>query len=172
MKRIADSPSILFVCTANICRSPMAEAMMGVIAQEHDPAWRAWKIGSAGVRAMDGMPASLDAVETMRSRGIDISTHRSRATTSQLITEHKVIIVMEQRHKDLLQFQHKNAAGKIFTLGEIVESDQDVADPFGGSLQDYEMAARVLEKWLEEGYLRIHYLAQGGSRHYLHRINK
>ncbi len=145
---------------------------MSVIAREHDPSWRIWQIGSAGVRAVDGQFASQDAIETMRSRGIDITTHRSRLATERLVRDYKVIITMEERHKELMQEQFPESADRFFTLGEIVESDLDIDDPFGGTLQDYEMTARLLEKWLEEGYLRIHYLAQGGSRHYLHHIKK
>jgi protein-tyrosine-phosphatase len=171
-KRKADNPSLIFVCTANICRSPMAEALMAVIAREHDPAWRAWHIGSAGVRALNGMPASQDAIETMRSRGIDITAHRSRSVTRGDVQVYKVIITMEERQKRILQQQFPEIQERIFTLGEIAESDQDVIDPFGGTLQDYEMTARLLEKWLEAAYVRIHYLANGGSRHYLHRVKK
>jgi protein-tyrosine-phosphatase len=171
-KRKADNPSLLFVCTANICRSPMAQGLMAVIAREHDPAWRSWHIRSAGIRALDGLPASQDAIETMRSRGIDITDHRSHSVTRGDVQSCQVIIAMEERQKRILQEQFTEAKERIFTVGEIVESDQDVVDPFGGTLQDYEITARLLEKWLEDAYVRIHYLASGGSRHYLHRIKK
>ena len=84
-------PSVLFVCTGNVCRSPMAE----VLFIDHlkrsglDPAQ--WQVGSAGTWTENGYPASSNSVEVMKERGLDLSQHNSRVVTADLLAQFDLI---------------------------------------------------------------------------------
>ena len=134
--------NILFVCTGNTCRSAMAAAVMDKIAQERDLDVR---IESAGLFAADGETASYNAVEALKKYGIDLSYHRSKQITEDLINQSDLILTMTAQHK---QFLMQIADGKVFTLSEYVGAAGDITDPYGGNLKTYEETAEELYKLL------------------------
>ncbi len=153
-------PSILFVCTANICRSPMAEGLMRKkIAQEPDASQ--WQIASAGTWASEGLPASENSRLAMLERGIDISKHKSQCVTVQVMRAYDLILTMEQGHKEALRVEFPDQAKQIFLLSEMVGGHFNVADPFGGILEEYEQTANELDQLLAHGYENIIRLARG-----------
>jgi glycine hydroxymethyltransferase len=129
--------TILFVCTGNICRSPMAEALMREL-NRHRPDLR---IQSAGLGAMDGMPPSDHAVEAMAEVGLDISHHRSAALRSDMIERADFIFTMTRQQQDAIQTIYPSAAEKTFLLREFEQTaagqDRDIFDPIGRSLEVY-----------------------------------
>jgi protein-tyrosine-phosphatase len=148
-------PSVLFVCTANICRSPMAEAL-----------WRSrlgdaagWRVESAGTWAMDGQPAAHYARQVIKQRGSDLSQHRSRVVDKELLESFRLILVMEQGHKEALRFEFPAIASRVYLLSEMEDESRDIHDPVGGSLLDFEEAARELDRILEKGSEKIRRLA-------------
>jgi protein-tyrosine-phosphatase len=93
--------NILFVCTGNSCRSVMAE---GIFKQAVSDRADEFIVGSAGVRAMDGFPASAETIRVMKEHGIDVSHHKSRRLTPAMVRAADKILVMEVLHKlEILQ---------------------------------------------------------------------
>ncbi|MEI7850508.1 MAG: low molecular weight protein arginine phosphatase [Kiritimatiellales bacterium] len=126
---------LIFVCTGNTCRSPMAEGLLKhMIGPEYG-----WEISSAGVCAANGDSASPNAVEAMRERGMKISAHRSRHLSPELIKEADMLVVMTCGHRDAIVAIAPESAGKVFLLKSfgIPQSTLDIYDPVGEALDVY-----------------------------------
>ncbi|MDY0235753.1 MAG: low molecular weight protein arginine phosphatase [Gudongella sp.] len=132
---------VLFVCTGNTCRSPMAEALLRDIATK-----RGLKIevDSAGVFAPEGQSASFNAIETIDNIGI--KEHQSKMLTKELIDWAELVLVMTKSHLNMVEGMYPEAKSKTHLLLEFTEYKAlDVEDPFGGSIDDYERVKIQLE---------------------------
>lgn len=139
---------ILFVCTGNTCRSPMAAGLALDLWEELGQEPRELAVASAGVGAFPGMQASLNAVEVMADRGINISDHLSQIVLGDLMEEADLILTMTIGQLDRLREQRPDLAHKMDQLRTYVtkgESSEDVVDPFGGDLAVYDACAKELE---------------------------
>ncbi|NLE29502.1 MAG: threonylcarbamoyl-AMP synthase [Phycisphaerae bacterium] len=142
--------TLLFVCSGNTCRSPMAQALgQKFIAEKLHCAIEELSnhrihILSAGTFADRGMPASESAVFAMRRIGLDISGHTSRPVTPALVEQADLILVMSWAHKDFICNLVPTACSRIKLLAET-----GVADPMGGSDQDYIQCAEFMEEQIE-----------------------
>ncbi|MGC8828491.1 MAG: ribose 5-phosphate isomerase B [Verrucomicrobiia bacterium] len=135
--------TVLFVCTGNVCRSPMAEALFNQLSQGRIN----YKALSAGICAVKGDRASLNAVEAMRQIGIDISEFRSQPLTQDLVKNADYIFCMTRAHLETVISLYPGAAEKSFLVMEFTENeDQDIPDPIGGSLDVYEECRNQLLK--------------------------
>jgi protein-tyrosine-phosphatase len=114
-----------------------------------------WRVESAGVWAYDGSPATANAQKVMAERGLDLSRHLSQPTSSTLLNQFDLTLVMEQEHKTVLQGQNPQLADRIYRMREIAGQEGDFADPVGGSLERYRSAADELERIINESYERI-----------------
>ena len=147
-------PSILFVCSANQCRSPMAQVLFEAFLAEKDVRDE-WRVESAGVWAYDGSRATMNAQTVMAERGLDLSRHLSQPASSTLLKQFDLTVVMEQEHKMVLQDQNPQLADRIYLMREVADQEGDFADPVGGSLERYRAAADELGMLMRDGIDRI-----------------
>lgn len=135
---------ILFVCTGNTCRSPLAEAVLRRMAVERG--LTDLQASSAGTGSLDGAPASSGTYLVGIERGADTSAHRARRLTPRMIADADLIFAMSQGH--LAEIERMGGAGKAWLLGEFAGysgRDAEVEDPFGGEMADYRSMAEQVE---------------------------
>jgi len=149
--------TILVVCTGNLCRSPMAAALLRARLDE-DEKRRDWRVVSAGTWASQGQPASPYAVAEMDERGIDIHAHRSRSVDAELMEEADLVLVMTRSHAEALTVAFPDQAHKVHLLSEMEGQTYDISDPYGGTRLEYAYIAQELEQLIDGGYERIVFL--------------
>ncbi|HVF40606.1 MAG TPA: low molecular weight protein arginine phosphatase [Gemmatimonadaceae bacterium] len=138
---------ILFVCSGNTCRSPLAAAIAKSLL---DDAGRTdVDVSSAGTQAWEGSPASDGALLVGMERNLDLSGHRSRALTENIVKESDLILAMSTAHLSRVKELDPQARVHLlagFTAGD--NSGRSIQDPFGGDLADYRETADDLEEEL------------------------
>src|SRR5206468_13012087 len=140
--------SVLFVCTDNICRSPIAEGLFRrMLGNRKDI-----EVVSAGVHAVRGQPPSLYAVEVCAEAGVDISNLRSQPLTAALVDRATHIFAMTGAHVETIQTMFPQSADKTFLLREFEEPGttvwRDVPDPIGLGREVYEDCAHIISNAL------------------------
>ena len=139
-------PRVLFVCTGNVCRSPMAEGFLREMAKANNSDI---EVGSAGLGAMDDMTPSRNSIIAMREEGIDISRQLSRQLTPEMVEEYTHIFGLGSSHVDTIRSYFPEAQEKTFVLREFIAEagfDQEVADPIGGDLDEYRVARNLIKE--------------------------
>jgi protein-tyrosine phosphatase len=154
--------NILFVCTANIARSPMAAALFNHLMGQKGLADR-YRAESAGTWGHDGMPAALDGIRVMAEYGLDISQHRSRVVTWEIMMAADLILTMESGHAEALRFEFRKMSHRVYQLTAMVGWPYDIDDPFGQGISRFRVTAQELAEILEGGCERIMRLADGGE---------
>jgi len=126
---VSERPLLLFICTGNICRSPMAEYLM----RRRLGARSLWRVASAGLSTFDGQPASEPGVAALAEQGIDMRPHRSRLLTRDLVDAASILVVMTASHRDQILGQYRDAREKIFLLRSFAPGARsgDIEDPIG-----------------------------------------
>ena len=140
--------SVLFVCTGNICRSPIAEGLFRRLLGNRKDI----EVGSAGVHAVRGQPPSTHAIEVCAEEGVDIRELRSQPLTSALINRASHIFAMTGAHVEAISMLFPNAADKTFLLREFEETGAtswlDVPDPIGLGRDVYITCAQTIKNAL------------------------
>lgn len=147
-------PSILFVCSANQCRSPMAEALFKSILDDAGVLSN-WRVASAGTWAEDGVPATDLARQVMRERGLDIEEHRSQPVSGELLAEFDLVLVMEDRHREFLQRSYPLVVDRVRLFSEIAGLETDIDDPITGTVVTYRATVKQMVTLFEQGFDRI-----------------
>ncbi len=148
--------SVLFICSANICRSPMAMGLLRLMVEESSDQW---KIKSTGVWDMGGQQVAANTLLVLKERGIDLNDHTSRTVTGTMLSEFNLVLVMEDIHKEVLKLAFPKYTDRIYMLSEMVGDIYDIVDPIWGSLADFEETALEMERILTEGFKKISILA-------------
>jgi protein-tyrosine phosphatase len=152
-----ESFRLLFVCSGNTCRSPLALALA-----ERELARLGWQVEvrSGGVSALSGAPASEGSLRAAERHGLDLRGHRSRPVDPELLDWADLVLVMSPGH--LLRLAELGGAGKAalldaFALGEeeVGDGGGGVPDPFGGDDQDYEETFGILEELVGKALRRL-----------------
>ncbi len=147
-------PSILFVCSANQCRSPMAE----VLFQQHllrEGIAQDWHVESAGVWATEGAPATENARKMMLDRGLSLAHHKSQPISAELMHAFDIILVMENRHQTELRRNFPEAANRVHLMTTMVGETRNVDDPVWGTEDYYRVTANELDDLINRGFIRI-----------------
>lgn len=150
--------SILIVCTANQCRSPVAEALLRRQLAEHESN-TPWTVESAGTWAIGARPVHAQMGKVAEEAGLDLSRHRARNVEDLALNSYALILTMEQSHKEALQVEFPQVADRVYQLTEMVGMSYDIADPIGGGAEDFRRTLQELKRLITFGLPRIVTLA-------------
>ena len=141
--------NILTVCVGNICRSPVAEALL----KDRMPGRQVW---SAGLHALVGHGAEATAREIAEQHGLDLSAHRAQQIAGWMCTHADLVLVMEASHQQELEKLYPTARGKIHRLGEFgPQGPFDIADPYGRSRSSFDAAHAAITSGVDAWARRI-----------------
>jgi protein-tyrosine-phosphatase len=163
---IADNPmKVLFVCTANVCRSPMAEAIFDALAEERGLAWQAESAGVAALVDEDITPNARAALEEV---GIYVNEHRARQVSEEMLGEADLVLVMGPRHVATLRRRFGGLSERIYTLPEYAlgaPPQEGIPDPYGHTMTAFRASVRQLLEYTEGLVVRLEREGRSGKRH-------
>ncbi len=135
---ISKVKSVLFVCSGNTCRSPLAEGIFKKLLEEGD--LERISVSSVGISAIDGASASYNAVRVALEGDINISGHRTKKLTYNKVVNSDLVIVMENRHRKHILEMCPQIRGKIFLLRNFAQfgsKTRNIFDPYGPNIEKY-----------------------------------
>jgi len=141
-----DDRLVLFVCSGNVCRSPMAEYLL----RARLGSGTRWLVRSAGVSAAPGLPASEGAVRVLQEQAVDLRGHSSRPLTPDLVEAAFLIVVMTAAQRETVVHRFPMAADKVYVLNEFAPGAPatDVQDPIGSVVPVYREVRDTIDRAL------------------------
>lgn len=138
--------NLLVLCEGNICRSPMAQGLIGA-------ALPSLRVASAGLGAMVGMPADEIAIRLLKERGIDIAEHRATQINRNMCLDADMVLVMDSEQRGRVESLYPQARGRVFRLGEYTK--QDIPDPFRQPEAVFRHSLTLIQEASQEWLRRI-----------------
>ncbi len=162
-------PSVLFVCTGNQYRSPIAAAAFLRQLNRQGKASR-WTVRSAGTWTTPNQPPLPDAVRVAQDLGLNIRNRTTRKVTADEVSKYDLILVMEQKHKETLNSEFPTASKKIHLLSEVVNHlDYDIWDPADPSVSAKGVAIELCDS-IRRGFQEICELAEANSSDHINTL--
>jgi protein-tyrosine-phosphatase len=160
---------VLFVCTGNTCRSPMAEGILKKMLK--DQGVSTVGASSAGICSLENIPATPFAIQVARGKDVDISRHLSRQLTKKILDQSGLVLAMAQEHLDFIRQVDEESCNRAFLLrlfprsytgsnGKRDSGVLSIKDPVGGCLAEYEISFREIEKEIKRIFPDILKLAE------------
>jgi len=141
--------SIVFVCTGNTCRSPMAEGLMKKLLSEKNI--NNVDVFSRGISVFEGSRASENSVSAIKKYDVDLSFHKAKLLTFEEINSAGLILTMSEGHRNAILSTFPEYEEKVFTIYKFAfDEEKDISDPFGGSIEVYEKCLDEIYKCLKE----------------------
>jgi len=156
-------PHVLFVCTANICRSPVAAALFKQQLDVNGRTPSDWVVQSAGTWATVVRGPARYSVQLLAEKGIDIRQHYAVMITEALLAQADLVLCMEVGHVEALRFEFPRYRNRVFTFSEMVGKPYSIPDPYGGPLKEYQQMLDEVEELITKGFERIVTLAEANA---------
>jgi protein-tyrosine-phosphatase len=132
---------------------------MAIFRSRVEPKPESWVVESAGTWAPEGASASVMSQFVLAERGLDLSKHRSRQVSKDIINSFDLVLTMEEGHKEALQIEFPERAERIYLLSEMIGLKFNIADPMGGTDNEFRSTAQEITQILTDGYEKILQLA-------------
>ena len=133
---------------------------MAILRSKINPSSDEWKVESAGTWAVEGVQANQKTQQVIAERGLDIHDHRSRSVSKEMLDSFNLILTMEPGHKEALQIEFPEVAGRVYLLSEMIGLAFTILDPVGGRIEDYRATAHEIEHIMSDGFEKIARLAK------------
>lgn len=142
IKKSFEMPTVTFVCTANICRSPIAEKLFNKLARE-----RGVNVVADSCGLIEGgHMISANSMQLLMEQGIEeAQSHVSKQITPEIVSESWLLLTMEESQRDFIRKQEPNMTHKVMTLNEIVGETGDIEDPYRSELDNYRLTYSIIE---------------------------
>ena len=147
-------PTVMFVCTVNLCRSPIAEILFRKWLQRQHISGD-WQVQSCGTWAVNGKSVATHVQPSLLALGIDLGQHRARNVTVELLAESDLVLCMTQFQREALHTEFPRFAGRIYLLSEMLGKTYDVPDIEDFVTEQYVCIAKDLSRIIEDAGKRI-----------------